>query len=81
MFLPTQPAPEKKPEDIIVAEKNVPIEWHVGDIILDTYEVCDIFTTGGMGNVYRVHHRGWADFSLACSCSHGPCMAELRCRL
>lgn len=59
MILPTQPIPEEKPVDIIVAEKNVPIEWNIGDIILDTYEVRDIFTSGGMGNVYRVHHRGW----------------------
>jgi WD40 repeat protein/serine/threonine protein kinase len=33
--------------------------WQVGDVILDTYEVRHIFTSGGMGLVYRVHHRGW----------------------
>ncbi len=58
-ILPTQPYPEDNLTGIIIAEKNVPIEWNIGDIILDTYEVRDIFTSGGMGNVYRVHHRGW----------------------
>ena len=27
--------------------------------ILDLYEVKDIFTSGGMGLVYHVHHKGW----------------------
>jgi len=34
-------------------------DWQIGDIILDTYEVKHIYTSGGMGLVYRVHHRGW----------------------
>jgi WD40 repeat protein/serine/threonine protein kinase len=34
-------------------------DWQVGDVILDTYEVKHIFTSGGMGLVYRVHHRSW----------------------
>jgi serine/threonine protein kinase len=41
------------------AEIHVPEEWKVGDTILDTYEVKYVHTTGGMGLVYRVHHRGW----------------------
>ena len=41
------------------AEAAVPLEWNVGDVILDLYEVKDVFTGGGMGLVYRVHHRGW----------------------
>ncbi|MCL4559081.1 MAG: protein kinase [Chloroflexi bacterium] len=40
-------------------EAAVPIEWKIGDLILNTYEVKHIFTTGGMALVYRVHHRGW----------------------
>ncbi|MGD9093703.1 MAG: protein kinase, partial [Anaerolineales bacterium] len=41
------------------AEQDVPIEWGVGDVILDQYEVKELFTGGGMGLVYRVHHRNW----------------------
>ena len=33
--------------------------WKVGDVILDLYEVTGILGEGGMGRVYRVHHRGW----------------------
>ena len=29
-------------------------------MILDRYEVKQVFTGGGMGLVYRVHHRDWA---------------------
>ncbi len=38
---------------------TVPAIWEVGDVILDLYEVKQVFTGGGMGLVYRVHHRGW----------------------
>jgi len=41
------------------AEANVPPEWRIGDVILDTYEVKQIHEGGGMGLVYRVYHRGW----------------------
>ena len=40
--------------------ENVPPVWQVGDVILDRYEVKHVFTGGGMGLVYRVHHRAWA---------------------
>jgi serine/threonine protein kinase len=40
------------------AEAKVPVEWKIGDVILDLYEVKQIHE-GGMGLVYRVHHRGW----------------------
>ena len=33
--------------------------WQVGDVILDLYELKQVFTGGGMGLVYHVHHRGW----------------------
>jgi hypothetical protein len=38
----------------------VPPVWQVGDVILDRYEVKQVFTGGGMGLVDRVHHRHWA---------------------
>lgn len=40
--------------------ENMPAVWQVGDVILDRYEVKQVFTGGGMGLVYRVHHRDWA---------------------
>jgi WD40 repeat protein/serine/threonine protein kinase len=39
--------------------ERVPSVWKVADIILDRYEVKQVFTGGGMGLVYRVHHRDW----------------------
>lgn len=45
-------------------EADVPAIWHVGDVILDLYEVKEVFASGGMGLVYRVHHQGW-DIDLA----------------
>lgn len=44
---------------IKAAEDKVPLEWNVDDVILDLYEVKHIHSTGGMGLVYRVHHRNW----------------------
>jgi serine/threonine protein kinase len=44
---------------IQAAEAQVAAEWKVGDVILDLYEVKQIHESGGMGLVYRVHHRGW----------------------
>jgi serine/threonine protein kinase len=41
------------------AQEVVAAEWKVGDVILDLYEVKQIHEGGGMGLVYRVHHRGW----------------------
>jgi WD40 repeat protein/serine/threonine protein kinase len=43
------------------AEAQVAAEWEVGDVILDTYEVKQIHEGGGMGLVYRVHHRDWQE--------------------
>jgi serine/threonine protein kinase len=40
--------------------ENAPPVWQVGDGILDRYAVKQVFTGGGMGLVYRVHHRDWA---------------------
>jgi WD40 repeat protein len=45
-------------------EDDVPVEWDVGDVILDRYEVTGLLGEGGMGKVYRVHHRRW-DLDMA----------------
>ncbi len=42
-----------------VGADGVPLEWQVGDKILDLYAVNHVFTSGGMGLVYRVHHQSW----------------------
>ena len=56
-----------------LGEKDVPQVWNVGDVILGVYEVKRLagrndrekhYAEGGMGVVYRVHHRGW-DLDLA----------------
>src|SRR5262245_50447534 len=41
--------------------------WKPGDVILDLYEVWEVFTSGGRGLVYRVRHRGWnVDLAVKC---------------
>src|SRR5262249_13949821 len=48
-------------------EDKVPEIWQPGDVILDLYEVCEVFTSGGRGLVYRVRHRGWnVDLAVKC---------------
>jgi serine/threonine protein kinase len=53
------------------AHGDGPTAWQVGDVILDLYEVAEIYESGGMGLVYRVHHRGWnVDLALKCPRAH-----------
>jgi len=35
------------------------VEWQVGDVILKLYDIRQVHESGGMGKVYRVHHRQW----------------------
>ncbi|MBN2560503.1 MAG: protein kinase [Phycisphaerae bacterium] len=53
------PAPARRIDVTAPDEDEVPAEWNVGDVILDLYEVKHIHQSGGMGLVYRVHHRAW----------------------
>lgn len=63
--LETMPAVQPKDaESIQSAEAEVHLEWNVGDSILGLYEVKHVNRTGGMGLVYRVHHKNW-DIDLA----------------
>lgn len=40
-------------------ERDVPVHWQPGDLIMEVYEVRGILGHGGMGIVYQVYHRGW----------------------
>jgi len=44
-----------------------PGEWKIGQVLMDLYEVTGLLGKGGMGKVYKVHHRGW-DLDLAVKC-------------
>ena len=51
-------APDE-PQAIQATEAQVTVKWKVGSIVLGLYEIRHIHEGGGMGLVYRVHHRGW----------------------
>jgi WD40 repeat protein/serine/threonine protein kinase len=63
---PAMPAPAQRtvamPESGLSpapSSADVPLTWNAGDVILDLYEVKGELGKGGMGVVYRVHHRQW----------------------
>jgi hypothetical protein len=45
-------------------QEQVPSIWQIGDVILDKYAIRAIFTSGGMGLVYRANHKDW-DMDMA----------------
>jgi|GEM_PF-2383970 len=45
-------------------QEQVPSIWQNGDVILDKYAIRDVFTSGGMGLVYRAYHKDW-DMDMA----------------
>lgn len=53
-----------KTPSVWLTEDEVPADWEVGDVLLDLYEVTGMLGEGGMGKVWRVHHRGW-DLAMA----------------
>ena len=38
--------------------------WNIGEVIEERYEVTELVGKGGMGSVYKIHHREW-DIDLA----------------
>jgi WD40 repeat protein len=44
--------------------ESAPLNWKVGDVIADLYEVTGVLGEGAFGIVHKVHHRGW-DMDLA----------------
>jgi serine/threonine protein kinase len=50
--------------------------WQIGDVILDQYEVTGKLGEGGMGTVYKVHHRGW-NIDLAVKCPRPEIFARV----
>lgn len=41
--------------------------WRIGQVVADLYEIRHVHRNGGMGLVYRVHHRGWGvDLAMKC---------------
>ena len=54
---------EKSPADVLEGKCPFPDEspndWQVDDVVLDLYEIKGVFSSGGMGLVYRARHRSW----------------------
>jgi WD40 repeat protein len=45
--------------------------WQLGQVVAELYEIRHVFKNGGMGLVYRVHHRGWGvDLAVKCPRPH-----------
>ena len=64
------PAPIGQLPDVPLAthsESGGTDAWKVGSVIAGLYRVDAVFTGGGMGLVYRVHHEGW-NLDLAVKC-------------
>ena len=60
---PSKPLPEnenrEKPTDLSQLDFDITEEWQKDQVLLDTYQVIGKLGQGGMGRVYRVHHKDW----------------------
>lgn len=82
LFVPeNEPAPTKplstNPFKATYEPKGVMlVDWQVGDVYLDIYEVRALIGEGGMGKVFRVYHRLW-DLEIAVKCPSPKLLAHL----
>ena len=53
------PSAERDAAEVQAAEQDIPVEWKEGETILDLYKVKHVHAGGGMGLVYKVHHKNW----------------------
>lgn len=72
-------SPPVNPNDLDIPktydEHEVPINWKVGELITELYQVKEILGVGGMGTVYRLEHRGWGKM-LAVKCPNSRLMND-----
>ncbi|MFE3543368.1 protein kinase [Nocardia sp. NPDC059177] len=64
--------------DVVAAREAAAVpgdEWALGEVVDERYEVTAIITAGGMGVVYRVHHRDWG-IDLAVKAPRGAHFAD-----
>ena len=52
-------APKPSASERELGEDGVPKVWQSGDVILDLYEITSVLGEGGMGTVFKAHHKGW----------------------
>jgi serine/threonine protein kinase len=58
---PAPQSPEPNPQAVSLTHRSsfeIP-NWIPGQVLLDTYEVKGLLGEGGMGKVFRVHHKSW----------------------
>jgi serine/threonine protein kinase len=60
----SSPGNPRPTSEVASVADRVPLIWSPGEVILDLYEVKPFdserdYAEGGMGRVYRVHHRNW----------------------
>lgn len=58
---------EAQPAAAPPTARPVARSWRVGDVVDDLYDVRALLGEGGMGQVFRVHHRAWR-LDLAAKC-------------
>lgn len=58
----------------VAGEVPETVDWNVGDVILNLFEIKSLLGQGGMGKVYQVYHRAW-QIDLAVKCPKPEALA------